>query len=151
MMRFYVQFLICAASLVGVLPTARAQVESSSSDGNRTYVVSIASAQEKRSPVEATFCSDVCRADTSQQISTWEVKGWRNYQRLWNEFAKDPGNLALRKYLGLPIGSAGNQSVVIKVARGRSAPKWLGWRPGSYQQVDTPHLQIFSRASLGGK
>ncbi|MCA9138998.1 MAG: hypothetical protein KDB00_19635, partial [Planctomycetales bacterium] len=89
----------------------------------------------------------VCAPQPDAQIPRWEVEGWEPYQRLWNEFAANPGDPVLRKYLGLPIGTtARQQSVLIKSSRGRSAPSWLGWKSGTYQQVDTPHLQIFSHA-----
>ena len=89
----------------------------------------------------------VCEADAEAGIGDWNVDGWSAYQRMWSELSEDPSNLPIRKYLGLPIGRSMNQTVVIKIARGRSAPNWLGWKSGSYRQVETPHLQIFSRAS----
>lgn len=93
----------------------------------------------------------LCAADGSHgglaaSDLAWQVEGWANYERLWNEFAANPNDSALRRYLGLPIGAAASQPVVAKSSRGRSAPRWLGWRSGSYRQVETPHLQIFSHA-----
>lgn len=79
-------------------------------------------------------------------VEAWTVDGWANYQRLWSELAADPQDVVLRKYLGLPIGDSAGVGVVVKTSRGRSAPRWLGWKTGSYLQVETPHLQIFSRA-----
>ncbi len=31
--------------------------------------------------------------------------------------------------------------------RGRSSPRWLGWRAGTFAQIDTPHFVIYSRAA----
>ncbi|KAA5545551.1 hypothetical protein FYK55_07895 [Roseiconus nitratireducens] len=88
----------------------------------------------------------VCRPDASRSIDAWEVDGWRQYQRLWEELSQKPDSPALRRYLGLPIGKAADQNVVIHVKRGRSAPRWMGWRAGSYLELETPHLTIYSRA-----
>tara|TARA_R110002049_G_scaffold27321_1_gene93944 strand:+ start:38132 stop:39940 length:1809 start_codon:yes stop_codon:yes gene_type:complete len=68
--------------------------------------------------------------------------GWRSYSRVWDAHLADPANVAVRRFLGLPLKS----DVEAVPRRGRSAPRWLGWRLGSYSQVDTPHFTIFSRA-----
>lgn len=83
-----------------------------------------------------------------EQIRDWEVKGWEPYLRLWAELAETPRDVSLRKYLGLPIGSSAGKSVAIKTSRGRSAPRWMNWSGGTYQQIETPHLRIYSRADL---
>ncbi|MEO1618329.1 MAG: hypothetical protein AAFV88_20930 [Planctomycetota bacterium] len=101
-------------------------------------------------PAEASAEQAVIRFQTHANQPTpseWQVDGWDNYTRLWNELALDPENRSIRQYLGLPIGDARDESTSIRVSRGRSAPRWLGWRSGTYAQVETPHLQIFSHAS----
>ncbi|MEM6468453.1 MAG: DUF1570 domain-containing protein [Planctomycetota bacterium] len=85
-------------------------------------------------------------SDGIKKSDDWKVAGWDQYLRLWKEFAENPSDRTLRQYLGLPLESKSG-SLVLKISRGRSAPRWLGWRPGTYAQVDTPHLQIFSHAS----
>ncbi len=68
--------------------------------------------------------------------------GWHAYMRLWKAHHQDPSSGPIRKFLGLPLRG----SVSATVKRGRSAPRWLSWKPGSYQQIDTPHFMVFSRA-----
>ncbi len=67
--------------------------------------------------------------------------GWKAYMRVWKALHENPGDPTLRRFLGLPLDGA----VEAKIKRGRSAPSWLPWRPG-YQQVDTPHLTIYTHA-----
>ncbi|MEL6107441.1 MAG: hypothetical protein AAFU85_15480, partial [Planctomycetota bacterium] len=81
------------------------------------------------------------------KLPPWDVPGWKSYDRLWREFASTPDDIGLRKYLGLPIGVSAGESTTLNVARGRSAPRWLGWRSGSYQQIESPHFRIYSRAN----
>ncbi len=68
--------------------------------------------------------------------------GWKAYMRLWKAHHANPGDPTIRRFLGLPLAG----TVEAKSKRGRSAPGWLGWKPGSYQQIDTPHFTIYSRA-----
>jgi len=68
--------------------------------------------------------------------------GWRAYLRVWKAHHRDPGNEAIRRFLGLPLSPAGEA----QPRRGRSAPRWLPWRLGDYLQIDTPHLTVFSHA-----
>ena len=68
--------------------------------------------------------------------------GWRAYVRLWKSHRADPANPAVRRFLGLPL----SRDIEASSRQGRSAPRWLGWRLGSYQQIDTPHFTIFTRA-----
>ena len=76
-----------------------------------------------------------------------DVPGWQNYIRVWRAHHADPSNIEIRKFLSLPLSTRGESLVGFRAARGRSAPRWIGWRPGTYAQVDTPHLTIYSRAS----
>ena len=99
-------------------------------------------------------CSPGESGKSSQpSVAGWEVAGWAEYERLWQEFDADRSNNSIRSYLGLPLSnSAANASslsnlVRIQVSRGRSAPNWLRWPRGSYRQLETPHFQIFSRAN----
>ncbi|MFK8112748.1 MAG: hypothetical protein AB8B91_11120 [Rubripirellula sp.] len=69
--------------------------------------------------------------------------GWKAYIRLWKAHHQDPGNPAIRRFLGLPLKG----SFQADAKRGRSAPSVLRWKAGSYAQVDTPHFVIHSRAA----
>jgi len=69
--------------------------------------------------------------------------GWKAYRRLWQAHHADPANAAIRRFLGLPL-KADFQSTA---KRGRTAPRWLGWKAGSYAQVDTAHFVLYSRAN----
>lgn len=77
-----------------------------------------------------------------QAFGNAKVEGWNAYVQLWKAHHNDPTNPILRRYLGLPL--QGNTQ--IKHRPGRSAPRWLAWRGGSYAQFDTPHFVIYSRA-----
>ena len=68
--------------------------------------------------------------------------GWSAYMRLWAAHHQDPSNLEVRRFLGIPTA----EPFVFQARRGRTSPRWLGWRPGSYAQVDTSHFSIFSSA-----
>jgi hypothetical protein len=70
------------------------------------------------------------------------VPGWEAYIRLWKAHHGDPANPIIRRYLGLPL----KEMAQVKQRPGRSAPRWLAWRGGSYSQFDTPHFVIYSRA-----
>ena len=70
------------------------------------------------------------------------LEGWQAYIRLWRAHHRDPSNMAIRRFLGLPLKDA----FEAVARRGRSAPSWLRWRAGTYAQVDTPHFVIYSRA-----
>ena len=74
------------------------------------------------------------------QVNT--PNGWRGYVRLWKAHHDEPSQKSVRRFLGLPLEG----SIDPVPRRGRSAPRWLGWRLGSYVQIDTPHFTIFSRA-----
>ncbi len=69
--------------------------------------------------------------------------GWKAYLRLWKAHYRDPADPAIRRFLGLPL----KQSFDATAVRGRSAPRFLHWAPGSFAQVDTPHFVIYSRAA----
>ncbi len=69
--------------------------------------------------------------------------GWSSYIRIWRAHHADPSDASVRRFLGLPLAGV----VDVQPRRGRSAPAWLPWRAGSYQQIDTPHFTILTRAS----
>lgn len=69
--------------------------------------------------------------------------GWKSYRRLWQAHHADPANPVIRRFLGLPL-KADFESTA---KRGRAAPRWLGWKAGSYAQVDTTHFVLYSRAN----
>ncbi len=68
--------------------------------------------------------------------------GWKAYRRLWQAHHADPANAGIRRFLGLPL--KGDFESTAK--RGRTAPRWLGWKSGSYAQVDTAHFVLYSKA-----
>ena len=68
--------------------------------------------------------------------------GWQAYMQLWQAHHSDPANASIRRFLGLPL----KKSFEASAKRGRTAPSWLRWRPGTFAQVDTPHFTIYSRA-----
>ena len=83
---------------------------------------------------------DVLYADVA--FGEGASQGWKAYRRLWQAHHADPSNSVIRRFLGLPL--EGNFESTAK--RGRSAPSWLGWKPGSYAQVDTAHFTLHSKA-----
>ena len=68
--------------------------------------------------------------------------GWQAYIRVWRAHHEDPSDVNIRRFLGLPLRGV----LDAEPKRSRSAPPWLGWRAGSYQQVETPHFSIFTHA-----
>ncbi|KAA1261789.1 hypothetical protein LF1_43490 [Rubripirellula obstinata] len=99
------------------------------------------------------------RPTTPDQLYPDASLGWKHYLRLWKDLQKDPANESLRRYLGFatsktpasktpssktPTSKTNDQDV--RIRRGRSAPAWLAWKPGSYRQVETSHFTIYSRA-----
>lgn len=69
--------------------------------------------------------------------------GWQAYLQLWHAHHADPSNASIRRFLGLPL----TKSFEASAKRGRTAPSWLRWRPGTFAQVETPHFTIYSRAN----
>ena len=70
------------------------------------------------------------------------ILAWAQYMQLWKAHAELPSNPAIRRFLSLPLDG----TLSIKTSRGRSAPSWLGWRRGTYTQIESPHFVIYSRA-----
>ena len=68
--------------------------------------------------------------------------GWKAYRRLWQAHHADPANAGIRRFLGFPL----NGDFESTAKRGRGAPRWLGWKSGSYAQVDTTHFVLYSKA-----
>ncbi len=68
--------------------------------------------------------------------------GWEAYMKLWVAHHQDPGNLDVRRFLGLPIA----EPFVFQARRGRTSPRWLGWQAGTFAQVETSHFSIYSTA-----
>ena len=131
---FFYRWLLLALLLVTELATARAQLQ------DRIVVVS------PDTPARSVRGQTAFDRLRDPSLPNWDVAGWENYDRLWREFADAPDDTSLRKFLGLPIGKLASESTVLKVARGRSAPRWLGWRTGTYQQIESPHFRVYSRA-----
>lgn len=72
---------------------------------------------------------------------------WANYMLLWRAQNQNPDDPVIRRYLGLTVGDAARRSNhMMEIKRGRSAPQWLQWSPGSFAQISTSHFTIQSRA-----
>ena len=99
-----------------------------------TCFVPIATDEAASIPANAVF--------PDQAMAEAASLGWKAYVRLWKTLHANPGDPTIRRFLGLPLAAA----IEAKSRRGRSAPRWLPWKPGSYQQIDTPHFTIYSRA-----
>jgi hypothetical protein len=68
--------------------------------------------------------------------------GWTAYMRIWKAHYQDPSDPSIRRFLGLPLKS----SFEATAKRARPALRSVGWRGGTYAQVDTPHFVIYSHA-----
>ncbi len=69
--------------------------------------------------------------------------GWQAYMRIWKAHYQDPSDPAIRRFLGLPLKT----SFEARAKRGRSTLRSVGWRAGTYDQIDTPHFVIYSHAA----
>lgn len=69
-------------------------------------------------------------------------EAWKAYMSVWKLHRERPGDKTIRGFLGLPLTAA----IQVSSKAGRSAPRWMNWRSGSYQQIDSPHFTIYSRA-----
>lgn len=82
-------------------------------------------------------------------VEAWPVEtmqAWKHYSQLWQACAANPSDRSIRHYLGLPINTNGSIGDW-QMRRSRSAPRWLKWRSGSYQQIDTNHFTIYTKAN----
>lgn len=68
--------------------------------------------------------------------------GWQSMIDLWQAHHAQPDNVDIRRFLGLPLDGESD----FNDKRSRTAPSWLGWRPGEYAEIDTPHFTIYSHA-----
>ncbi|TWU41072.1 hypothetical protein [Novipirellula artificiosorum] len=84
------------------------------------------------------IAGDVLFADAKTSDPSWHA-----YVELWRAHAEDPSAPSIRRFLGLPLSG----KVEGKISPGRSAPAFLRFARGSYQQMETPHFQIMTRAS----
>lgn len=64
---------------------------------------------------------------------------WHRYMAIWRH---DPSDIAVRRWLGLPV----QDEVQVTTRRGRVSPRFLPWGPGSFVVLQTPHFEILSRA-----
>lgn len=63
---------------------------------------------------------------------------WAKYIAIWRAHHESPDDSAIRQQLQIPLGKS-----AIETSRpGRTSPPFLGWRPGSFRVVQTPHFQI---------
>lgn len=68
-------------------------------------------------------------------------QSWWRYLEAWKGLSSN-GDIAIHRWLGLPL----SDEVNISVRRGRTSPRFLPWRAGSFVVVQTPHFEILSRA-----
>lgn len=139
------------ASLVGgsLGDSADCQAQSASVDGvarvDRTSFVVPPSAADPKTKANDDGETKVAKAQrefADVRFGDEASAGWKSYVRLWREFSANPDSVAIRRYLGLPQSTTAR----LNTRRGRSAPSWLGWRAGTYQQIDSPHFSIYTRA-----
>lgn len=89
----------------------------------------------------AASTSDVVDSSLPNRMIADDV-GWRSMMQLWQAHHADPRNVDIRRFLGLPLDG----EMDFNAKRSRAAPSWLGWKPGEYAEVDTPHFVIYSHA-----
>ena len=124
-------FRFLASFVIGILLTSPAGLAAD----RTTFLLPLASdAAPGELPDDAVF--------PEQAIGEVASDGWRNYMRLWKAHHRSPSDKSIRQYLGLPLKGA----VQPIVRRGRSAPRWMGWRPGTFDQIETPHFTIYTHA-----
>ncbi|TWT75332.1 leucine-rich repeat domain-containing protein [Allorhodopirellula solitaria] len=68
---------------------------------------------------------------------------WARYMALWKAHSSEPGSVAVRRWLGLPL----EEEVQVSARKGRTSPRFLRWRAASFAVVQTPHFEILTRAS----
>ncbi len=127
---FLCVWLLCQA--VVALDSATAQVPVA--DQSTCFIPLATEATTGKLPANALFPDQAMGAASSL--------AWSAYMRLWRAHHDEPSDTSIRRYLGLPIKG----TVEAKSKRGRSAPRWMGWAAGSYQQIDTPHFTVFTHA-----
>ena len=118
------------ASLVGMLLAAGVVIAS-----DRTSFLLPLEAEAEAQPVPPGRYADEALEGASD--------GWKTYLRLWKSHHEHPADPSIRRFLGLPLKG----TLDFEARRGRSSPRWLGWRPGTFAQIDTPHFVIYSRAA----
>ncbi|MEM9587917.1 MAG: hypothetical protein AAGA03_11615, partial [Planctomycetota bacterium] len=79
----------------------------------------------------------------TQWLTRQRDPAWNAYLALWQAHYQDPALMLLRRYLGLPT----KNEFAARSRPGTGAPRQLGWRKGTFHIVETPHFQIYSRAS----
>ena len=120
-------------SVVGSLPAVTAAAMPQANEADAVWLSAIGNTARRTTGAPA-----------GQQLVPWDVPGWQGYLDAFKELQRDPQNRALRMYFGLPL--SGRDNVIVKFSGGRSAPRWLGWRNGSYTQAETAHFKIYSHA-----
>lgn len=68
-------------------------------------------------------------------------QAWWRYLEAWRSHSTDH-DIAIRRWLGLPL----SEEVQVSIRRGRTSPRFLPWKAGSFVVVQTPHFEILSRA-----
>ncbi len=125
---FFTASLLLALVAVGLLPPLSA--------ADRTTLLIPLEHDAKTGDLPAGVFADEAFGDAASD-------GWKAYLRLWKAHYRDPSNSVIRRFLGLPL----KESFDATARPGRSAPRSLNWAAGSYDQVDTPHFVIYSRAA----
>ena len=93
-------------------------------------------------PSDAAATTDMDGVLPDQGFGPAAPAGWSAYLRIWQAHHAAPDNPLIRRFLGLPLTG----TVEIRRSPGRTSQLALGWRAGQYQQLDTPHFRILSRA-----
>ena len=155
--------ILCAAITVGIIEapigvplgvTFDAIANAQSTQADRTTCYVLPNSEDSPIPKDLTDVSQPDNFVATPPAFPGDSTAWQNYLRLWNFFQNDTANEPLRRYLGFAtnksrlrgsIRRSNNQD--LKFLRGRSAPQWLAWKPGSYQQVESSHFTIYSRSN----
>lgn len=71
------------------------------------------------------------------------LTAWSNYMKVWRLHQEDPSDRSVRRFLGLSLRDA----LPVRDLPPRSAPTWLRWQRGTYRQLESPHFQLFTKAT----
>jgi hypothetical protein len=119
-----------------VLPQKKIQAQQNPASGPDRLVTCL--------PLLATDVCDGPIDSKSIVVDTLDPTGsWDRYLKLWQQLANDPSSPSIRRFLALPLG----ESSPYRIARGRTAPVGVPWKPGQFRRLSTPLLTIDSSAN----
>ncbi|MEM6980682.1 MAG: hypothetical protein AAF539_13555, partial [Planctomycetota bacterium] len=125
---YLIALLTCVFGLPDELPAA----EKRTSDRLRIRLPLDAATDRQNKPFGA---------DPSSVIAP-SSEAWQQYEALWKAHHADHSDSGLRRELQIPASGSRWSSQ----RRGRIAPSVLKWRPGSWNQTQSQHFEILSRA-----